>query len=160
MKHTPRERAGDVRGSLCRLFGLCIRGGRIDGTWRRGLLRRGGRAVCGTRGAAGYQRKGNNGKAGNEYFFHVYSLVQRLVEGYGVKPYLGYAKAQRKSYRVAGFFDIQRVVGRWTAVQIESPIPAAQYPANYRPPPESPKNHHPDTHPIGVKCPKTGDSRH
>jgi hypothetical protein len=36
----------------------------------RGLLRRGGRAVGAIRGAAGYERKGNNGKAGNNNFFH------------------------------------------------------------------------------------------
>jgi hypothetical protein len=54
------------------LFGLCIRGGRGGGTMIRGVLRRGGRAVCALRGAAGYERKGNDGKTGEDNFFHKY----------------------------------------------------------------------------------------
>ena len=38
----------------------------------RGVLRRGGRAVGGIRGAAGYERKGNDGKTGEDNFFHKY----------------------------------------------------------------------------------------
>ena len=77
------------QGKSRSLFGLCIRGSRGDGTRRRGLLRRGGRAVCAISGAAAYQRNGNDGKAGDDYFFHTPSLGKRLVEGYGVKPYHG-----------------------------------------------------------------------
>jgi hypothetical protein len=44
------------------LFSLCIRGSRGGGARNRGLLRRGGPAVCGIRGAAGYQRNGNGDK--------------------------------------------------------------------------------------------------
>src|ERR1035441_5297853 len=77
------------------LLGLCIRGSRGDGTRRRGLFRRGAPAVSAVRGAAGYQRKGNNGKARGDYFFHTWSLVQRLVEGHGVKPYLPCSKICR-----------------------------------------------------------------
>jgi len=46
------------------LLRLCIRGSRGDGTGRRGLFRRGGPAVRAIGGAAGYQHKGNNAKAG------------------------------------------------------------------------------------------------
>jgi hypothetical protein len=70
------------------LFGLCVCGSRSGGTRHSGLLRCGGRAVCGIRGAAGYQRKGNNSKAGDDYFFHSKRLGRRLDEGYGVEPYL------------------------------------------------------------------------
>ena len=70
------------------LFGLRIRGSRGDGSRHRGLFRRGGRPMCGIRGAAGYERKGNNGKTGDDYFFHTERLGRRSVEGYGVKPYL------------------------------------------------------------------------
>ena len=52
------------------LFGLRIRGGRGGRTMIRGILRRGGRAACGIRGATGYERKGNDGKAGEDDFFH------------------------------------------------------------------------------------------
>jgi hypothetical protein len=38
----------------------------------RGVLRRGGLAVGGIRGAAGYERQGNDGKAGEDNFFHKY----------------------------------------------------------------------------------------
>jgi hypothetical protein len=38
----------------------------------RGVLRRGGRAAFAIRGAAGYQRNGNDGKAGQDNFFHKY----------------------------------------------------------------------------------------
>ena len=54
------------------LFGLCIRGSRGGGTMIRGVLRRGGRAACAIRGAAGYEREGNDGKAGEDNFFHKY----------------------------------------------------------------------------------------
>jgi len=54
------------------LFGLCIRGSRGGRPGHRGLLRRSGRAVGGIRGAAGYQREGNDGKAGEDNFFHKY----------------------------------------------------------------------------------------
>jgi hypothetical protein len=54
------------------LFGLCIRGSRGGGTMIRGVLRRSGRAVGGIRGAAGYQRQGNDSKAGEDNFFHKY----------------------------------------------------------------------------------------
>jgi len=62
----------------------------------RGILRRGGRAACAIRGAAGYEREGNDSKAGEDNFFHKYvcllfgcflnlaRLGQRLVKGYGV----------------------------------------------------------------------------
>jgi hypothetical protein len=62
----------------------------------RGVLRRGGLAVGGIRGAAGYERQGNDGKAGEDNFFHKYvcllfgcflnhaRLSQQLVKGYGV----------------------------------------------------------------------------
>jgi hypothetical protein len=36
----------------------------------RGVLRRGGLAVGGIRGAAGYERQGNDGNAGEDNFFH------------------------------------------------------------------------------------------
>jgi hypothetical protein len=52
------------------LFGLRIRGRRGGGTGHRSLLRRRGRAVGGIRGAAGDERKGNDGKAGDDDFFH------------------------------------------------------------------------------------------
>ena len=58
------------QGKSRTLFALCIRGGRGDGAGLRGLLRRGGLAVRGIRGAAGYQGKGNDGKTGDDYFFH------------------------------------------------------------------------------------------
>ena len=54
------------------LFGLCIRGGRGGGTMIRGVLRRGGLAVGGIRGAAGYERQGNDGNEGEDNFFHKY----------------------------------------------------------------------------------------
>ena len=36
----------------------------------RGVLRRGGRAASGIGGAAGYEREGNDGKTGEDDFFH------------------------------------------------------------------------------------------
>lgn len=54
------------------LFGLCIRGSRGGGTMIRGILRRGGRAVCAIRSAAGYERESNDGNAGEDNFFHKY----------------------------------------------------------------------------------------
>jgi hypothetical protein len=62
----------------------------------RGVLRRGGLAVGGIRGATGYERKGNDGKAGEDDFFHIMFVVlfgcfinharlgHQLVIGYGV----------------------------------------------------------------------------
>lgn len=56
------------------LFGFCIRGRRGDWTRHRGLLRRSGCAVGAIRGATGYQRKGNDRKAGDDDFFHEYDF--------------------------------------------------------------------------------------
>jgi len=61
----------------------------------RGVLRRGGLCVGGIRGAAGYERQGNDGNAGEDNFFHKYvgcsdvffnhaRLGHQLVMGYGV----------------------------------------------------------------------------
>jgi len=61
------------------LFGLCIRGGRGGGTMIRGILRRGGRAACAIRGAAGYEREGNDGKAGEDNFFHKYVFCSNVL---------------------------------------------------------------------------------
>jgi hypothetical protein len=61
------------------LFGLCIRGSRGGGTMIRGILRRGGRAACAIRGAAGYEREGNDGKAGEDNFFHKYVCCSNVL---------------------------------------------------------------------------------
>src|ERR1039458_2673101 len=61
------------------LFGLCIRGSRGGGTMIRGVLRRGGRAACAIRGAAGYEREGNDGKAGEDNFFHKYVCCSNVL---------------------------------------------------------------------------------
>ena len=42
----------------------------------RGVLRRGGRAACATGGAAGYEREGNDGKAGEDDIFHNMFVVR------------------------------------------------------------------------------------
>jgi len=52
------------------LFGLCIRGRRGCGTVISGVLRRGGLAMGFIRSAAGDERKGDDGNAGNDNFFH------------------------------------------------------------------------------------------
>jgi hypothetical protein len=52
------------------LFALRIRRGRGGWTGRRGLLRCRGLAVGFIRGAAGDERQGDDGKAGNNNFFH------------------------------------------------------------------------------------------
>ena len=62
----PKNHAGISRT----LFALRIRRGRGCGTVISGILRRCGLAVGFIRGAAGDERKGDDGKAGNNNFFH------------------------------------------------------------------------------------------
>lgn len=69
------------------LFGVGVRSRRGDGTGLRGLLRRGGSAVCFIRSAAGNEGDDSDGEAGNDKFFHPARLAARSVTGYGVEPY-------------------------------------------------------------------------